>query len=446
MKLRKALGDGGWGWVPGVYFAEGLPFAVATCVSMVMFSSLGMSNSAMAFWTGVIGLPWSLKFLWAPLMDAHGTKRRWMLAAQMAVALCFAAIAFVFRSGGADGWLIACFLLTAFCSATHDIAADGYYMIALDSHAQAACSGLRNIFYKCAMLAGQGGLVMLAGALKSAGVPERSAWMWAMAGAAAGMVILFFWHLAATPVVERTRNRTEEEKDGCPPVRFAESFRSFFLREGAWRAVLFLFFYRFAEAQLGKMTVPFMLAPREAGGLGLTIEQQGMIYGSAGSCCFLIGGFFAGVAVARFGFGRCLWMMALALNAPDLFYVWLSFSQPSAAVSGVCIALEQFGYGLGYMAHILFMVQFANRSGAYKTSHFALMTGITILGMTLVGMASGVIQEGFARFGAAFGEGAGYRGFFLWICLCTIPSFLTVRLIRPVLDDRFGKKEENIAE
>ena len=188
------------------------------------------------------------------------------------------------------------------------------------------------------------------------------------------------------------------------------------------------------------MSVPFMLAERTSGGLGLTLEQQGTVYGLAGTCCFLLGGFLAGVAVSRIGFGRCLWMMATALNAPDLLYLWLSWVQPGIAVSGACIALEQFGYGLGYMAHILFMVQFANRSGEYKTSHFAFMTGLTILGMTLVGMVSGMIQELFARLGESYGPAAGYRWFFLWICVCTVPSFLTVRFVKPYVDARFGKK------
>ncbi len=437
MDLRKELTVNGWGWVPGVYFAEGLPFAVATCVSMVMFASLGMSNSAMAFWTGIIGLPWSVKFLWAPFLDVYGTKRAWMLTAQLVIALCFAVLALVFRAGASDGWLIACFVLTAFCSATHDIAADGYYMVALDSHAQAVCSGLRNIFYKCAMLAGQGGLVMFAGFLQRSGAAERSAWMWVMSSVSAAMLFLFFYHLFVTPAAERAAVVPEPGRGG---KRFAESFRSFFLRDGAWAAVLFLFFYRFAEAQLGKMAVPFMLADRTSGGLGLTLEQQGTICGVAGVCCFLLGGFLAGVAVSRIGFGRCLWMMAAALNAPDLLYLWLSWVQPGIAVSGACIALEQFGYGLGYMAHVLFMVQFANRSGEYKTSHFAFMTGLTILGMTLVGMVSGMIQELFARLGGDCGTAAGYRWFFLWICLCTVPSFLTVRLVKPYIDAQFGKK------
>lgn len=437
MNLRKELIVNGWGWVPGIYFAEGLPFAVATGVSMVMFTSLGMSNGAMAFWTGIIGLPWSFKFLWAPLLDAHNTKRAWMLTAQLAIALSFAALALVFRAGAPDGWLIACFVLTAFCSATHDIAADGYYMIVLDSHAQAVCSGLRNIFYKCAMLAGQGGLVTFAGFLHRSGAAERSAWMWAMAAASVAMLMLFFYHLFVTPSAERNTATAGSVRSR---TRFAESFRTFFLRDGAWAAVLFLFFYRFAEAQLGKMSVPFMLSARASGGLGLTLEQQGTIYGVAGTCCFLLGGFLAGLAVSRFGFGRCLWMMAFALNAPDLLYLWLSWAHPGAAVSGVCIALEQFGYGLGYMAHVLFMVQFANRSGDYKTSHFAFMTGITILGMTLVGMVSGTIQEQFARLGESYGSEAGYRWFFLWICVCTIPSFLTVRLVRPYIDAEFGRK------
>ena len=187
------------------------------------------------------------------------------------------------------------------------------------------------------------------------------------------------------------------------------------------------------------MSVPFMLAGRDAGGLGLTLSEQGTIYGVAGTCCFLLGGFLAGLAVSRFGFGRTLWMMAVALNAPDALYLWLSWTHPGVWISGACIALEQFGYGLGYMAHVLFMVQFANRSGEYKTSHFAFMTGITILGMTLVGMFSGLIQEFFTRLGASCGAETGYRLFFLWICLCTVPSFLAVRFVRPHIDAAFGK-------
>ena len=428
--------SGGWLWVPGVYFAEGLPFAVATSVAMVIFTTLGMSNSSMTFWTGVIGLPWSFKFLWAPFLDSRWTKRAWMLGAQFVLGLCFAATALTFQAEHpALPLIVALFLLTAFVSATHDIAADGYYMLALSTHDQAACSGLRNIFYKCAMLAGQGGLVLLAGRFQEAGYRASSAWIYPMAAVSAVLFLLFFYHLFTTPSAERSVSAESGTGSG-----FLESFRSFFAREGAVSAVAFLFFYRFAEAQLGKLSIPFMLAPRTEGGLGLTLSQQGTIYGVAGTICFLAGGFLAGLAVARFGLGRCLWFMALALNLPDLFYVYLSFHHPGLLPAAICIALEQFGYGLGYMAHVLFMVQFANRSGTFKTSHFAFMTGIAILGMTLVGMFSGHIQELFARLSVRLGAEAGYRCFFLWICLCTVPSFLSVHFAGKHLDAGFGKK------
>jgi len=427
----------GWLWVPGVYFAEGLPFAVATCVSMVIFTGMGMSNSAMTFWTGIIGLPWSLKFLWAPFLDSAWTKRAWMLSAQLMISLCFALTAFAFRMDQPPQILIvALFLFTAFCSATHDIAADGYYMLALDSHEQATYSGLRNIFYKCAMLAGQGGLVMLAGKLNDAGLPKNSAWMWVMFTASAATVLIFVFLLFLTPRRERRIVLSAEKSR----TAFSGSYRTFFLRDGAFAVILFLFFYRFAEAQLGKISVPFLLGARDAGGLGLSLSEFGSLYGIGGTVCFLLGGFLAGLAVSRWGFGKCFWGMALAMNLPDLFYVFLSYAHPPLAVSGVCIALEQFGYGLGYMAHVLFMVQFANKSGEYKTSHFAFMTGITILGMTLIGMFSGVIQEIFTK---SFARDAilGYRYFFWWICLCTVPSFLTVWFVRKSVDADFGKKD-----
>ncbi len=450
MKLCFGTESRGWMWVPGVYFAEGLPFAVATNVSIVMFTSLGMSNKQMALWTSLIALPWSFKFLWAPFLDTVWTKRAWMLSMQFLLACVFAFLAIGFHSGGGLPLIVALFFLTAFLAATHDVAADGYYMIALNPHDQAFYSGFRNIFYKCAMIVGQGGLVVLVGYLSDAkrcGLSLSSAWLYAMLMTSAAMLLIFLWHLAATPALEHARplkNSFGGEK------HFQASFRTFFSRKGAFYGFLFLLFYRFAEAQLGKMSIPFMLAPTHAGGLGLTLEQQGYIYGTAGALCFLCGGFLAGLAVSRFGFGRCFWGMALALNLPDVLYLILSFVHPGLFVSGIAIALEQFGYGLGFMAHILFMVQFAEQSGEYKTSHFAFMTGITILGMTIVGMFSGYLQEFFARTlpmylkevsfippGLCAGE---YRMFFLWICLATIPSFISVALVKPYIDSSFGMK------
>lgn len=437
--MYPSMRHSGWLWVPGVYFAEGLPFAVATVVSMVIFTGMGMSNSAMTFWTGIIGLPWSLKFLWAPLLDAHGTKRFWMLSAQLIMACCFALTACAFRmEQPAPMLIVALFFFTAFVSATHDIAADGYYMLALDSHGQAMYSGLRNVFYKCAMLAGQGGLVLLAGRLNAAGMTKNSAWMLALFAASAVSVLVFLFLLFTTPEPERGFSVSKEKKTGTVKV-FWDAYRTFFLREGAVSAVVFLFFYRFAEAQLGKISVPFLMGSREAGGLGLSLSDFGILYGTCGMICFLVGGFLAGLAVSRYGFGKCFLPMALAMNVPDLFYVLLAYCYPSLPVSGTCIALEQFGYGFGYMAHVLFMVQFAERSGEFRTSHFAFMTGITILGMTLIGMLSGSVQELFSDFSG--GDTAfGYRCFFLWICLCTIPSFISVFMVRSSINPEFGKK------
>lgn len=430
--------NSGWLWVPCVYFNEGLPFAVATVVSMIIFTGMGMSNSAMTFWTGIIGLPWSLKFLWAPILDAYGTKRAWMLSAQLLIACCFAMIACAFRmEHPAPKLIVALFFFTAFVSATHDIAADGYYMLALDSHGQAMYSGLRNVFYKCAMLAGQGGLVLFAGKLTDSGMPKNTAWMWAMFAVSAVSILVFVFLLFTAPA-ETVISAPGEKRRGAASV-FYESGKSFLLRKGAVSAVVFLFFYRFAEAQLGKISVPFLIGSRESGGLGISLSDFGILFGTCGMICFLTGGFLAGLAVSRHGLGKCFLPMALAMNVPDIVYVILSYTYPSLTVSGVCIALEQFGYGFGYMAHVLFMVQFAEKSGEFRTTHFAFMTGLTILGMTLIGMLSGSVQELFASISGG-NAALGYRCFFLWICLCTIPSFISVFLVRRNINPDFGKK------
>ena len=417
MKLRKALGGGGWGWVPGVYFAEGLPFAVATCVSMVMFSSLGMSNSAMAFWTGVIGLPWSLKFLWAPLMDAHGTKRRWMLAAQMAIALSFAAIAFVFRSGGADGWLIACFLLTAFCSATHDIAADGFYMLGLTEDQQAFFIGIRNTFYRVAMLTGQGLLVMLAGFLEEKTGRVPFAWSLVFFVLAGTFIGLALWHKHAMPLPSADRRRADV-RPWTILKGFGDTFVSFFRKPGIGMALLFMLTYRLGESQLVKLASPFLLDSPEAGGLGLSTGQVGFAYGTVGVIALLLGGILGGMALSKGGLRRWLWPMALAISLPNLVYLYLAYVQPeSVFLINACVAIEQFGYGFGFTAYTMYLILFSE--GEYKTAHYAICTGFMALGMMLPGMISGWIQEMI-----------GYQYFFIWVMVCCVPLFVILPFLK----------------
>ena len=428
MDLRGELTVNGWGWVPGVYFAEGLPFAVATCVSMVIFSSLGMSNSAMAFWTGVIGLPWSLKFLWAPLLDSRGTKRAWMLTAQLAVARRFAALALSFRAGAGDGWLIACLILTAFCSATHDIAADGFYMIALDSGQQSFFVGIRSTFYRLSSIFGQGVLVVVAGVLeeKTGNIPL--AWSLTIGLTAVIFTILTIYHSSALP---RPAGDSAVSTDGSGSAgEFAKAFASFFRKPGVWIAIIFVLLYRLPEAFLLKMVNPFLLSPASEGGLGLHTSLVGIVYGTIGVLALTVGGIIGGMAASRWGLRKSLWPMAACMTLPCFTFVYLSMAMPhNLVIISTCIAVEQFGYGFGFTAYMLFMMYFAE--GEFKTSHYAICTAFMALSMMIPGAVAGYIQEWL-----------GYTMFFWMVIICCLATVAVTSLVK--VDPEYGKIVKSI--
>lgn len=417
-----------WFWVPGTYFAEGGPYAVVAAVSAVLFKSLGMTNSAMAFWTSLLMLPWAIKPLWTPVLDLFGTKRRWILAAQFAMTLLFTLAALLMPLAGMTRLLVAAFFFLAFASATHDAAVDGFYLIALDEHDQAFFAGIRGTFYRIATVLVQGALVMLAGWIESRTGEIRTGWCVALAVAAVVMGALSLWHCRVLP--HPGADRPGQREPGRLSREFLDAFRSFFTRPGILPLLLFLLFFRVAEAQLGRIAIAFMQDPRSAGGLGMSVEEFGLLYGTFGTVALTAGGICGGLAVARWGFGRTLWPLVCTINLPDAVYVYLAEFQPQSLwIIGGCVAVEQFGYGLGYTAFMLVMVAAAESSGAYKTSHFAIMTGISILGLCLIGMISGRVQELL-----------GFAGFFRYVMLCTIPGFLvTIPVSRRIPRD-FGKK------
>ena len=410
-----------WRWIPTLYFAQGFPYAIVIAVSIVMYKTLGVSNTDVALYTSWLYLPWVVKPFWAPLVDLVGTKRAWVLAAQLVIgcALALAALALPL-----DHFLqasLAMLWLTAFASATHDIAADGYYMLGLPQHEQAAFVGVRSAAWRMAQIAGQGGLVYAAGRLGEATASVAVAWSIVLYIAAGAMLAIATWHgwvlprcAADRPVTHRTLG-----------AGFSESFASFFRKPGIGSILAFLLLFRLAEAQALKMVSPLLLDPRAAGGLGLTTAEAGIAYGTVGVIALTAGGLLGGWCIQRHGLARWLWPMALAMHVPNLLFVYLARAQPeSFGVISAVIAIEQFGYGFGFCAFLLYMVMVAE--GAHRTAHYALCTGFMALGMMIPGMASGWIQERL-----------GYADFFAWICIATIPSFIVVARVR--IDPRFGR-------
>ena len=419
-----------WRWIPTLYFGQGIPYVVVMTLSVVMYKNLGVSNAEIALWTSWLYLPWVVKPLWSPLVDLFGRKRAWIAGLQLAIgaALAMAALALP-----APAWFqltLAVFWLMAFASATHDIAADGFYMLALPERTQAAFVGVRSTFYRLAMIAGQGGLVVLAGALHESrgGTPADWAPAWAtVLGLLAGLfVAAAAWHAWALP--RPAADRPAPRRDGGTRAllaEFARVFGAFFRRPDIVRVLAFLLLYRFAEAQLLKLVTPFLLDPPAAGGLGLKTQEVGIAYGTVGVAALTAGGLLGGWFISRIGLKGALWPLVLAMHLPNTLYVALAAWQPgSLPLVSAAIAVEQFGYGFGFTAFMVFMLQVASGDGdaenPHKTAHYALCTGFMALGMMLPGMWSGWLQQQL-----------GYTAFFVWCCLATLPSFAAAAWIRP---------------
>lgn len=413
-------------WVPSLYFAEGLPYVAVMIVSVIMYKRLGISNADIAFYTSWLYLPWVIKPIWSPVVDLLGTRRLWILCTQLFIGAGFAAVALTLPGDAFFRYSLAAFWLLAFSSATHDIAADGFYILGLSDHDQAWWVGIRNTFYRAAMLTGQGLLVMLAGWLETSTGDNALAWSIVFYLVAGSFLVLAAWHGLVLPrPLKDTRRTVRSFRDLTSG--FVTTFVSFFKKPSIVVVVLFLLLYRFAEAQLVKIAAPFLLDGRDVGGLGLATEEVGFTYGTVGMLMLTAGGILGGFAAASAGLKRWLWWMVLAINLPNVVYLLLAWFQPeSLLIVNIAVGIEQFGYGVGFTAYTLYMLYVSR--GEHSTAHYAICTGFMALGMMLPGMASGAIQEWL-----------GYQGFFVWILLATIPSFLVVALIP--LDPSFGRKD-----
>jgi len=425
MADAKPISRNPWFWIPSLYLAEGLPNALAATVALILFQELGVPNKANTFWVGLLYLPWVLKPLWSPAVDILRTRRVWIWQMQLFLAVAMACLA---RSVNAVNFFplsLAFFGFVTLSSATHDIAADGFYILATSEREQSFFVGVRNTFYRVAMLCAQGPFIYYAAKLKAG--TGNVALGWALAFATmAGLFLLFgAYHGVILP-------RPNADAPGQPGSlakffkEFLDTFKAFFQKPGILALLSFLLLYRFGEAQLLKIAPLFLKAARADGGLGLTTEQFSVVYSTIGVIAMMAGGIVAGVLVSRKGLRAWIWPMVIIMHLPDAVFIYLSHARPlSLLLIASGVALEQFGYGFGFTAYMLYMIYIAR--GRHQTAHYAICTGFMALGVMIPGMWSGWLQELL-----------GYQHFFVWVILATIPSFLVVWFIP--LDPEFGMK------
>ena len=415
-----------WTWIPTLYFAQGLPYVVAMTVAVIMYKRLGISNTDIALYTSWLYLPWVIKPFWSPFVDMIKTKRWWIVTMQLLIGAGLAGVAFLipmpffFQATLSVLWLI------AFSSATHDIAADGFYMLALDTSEQSFFVGIRSTFYRLAMISGQGLLIILAGAMEKYTNNIRLAWSITFFVLAGFFVLFFVYHRFALP-----RPASDKLSDIKSPKQifneFGRTFASFFQKKGVGFAITFMLLYRLGEALLVKMASPFMLDAREIGGLGLSTEQVGIVYGTVGIIALTLGGIVGGIAASRKGLKYWIWPMALSITLPHLAYLYLSWFMPdNMLLINIAVAFEQFGYGFGFTAYMLYMIYFSD--GEHKTAHYAICTGFMALSMMLPGMIAGWLQEL-----------VGYNHFFIIVMICAIPTLALVPFLK--IEKEYGIKK-----
>lgn len=406
-----------WCWVPTLYFTEGLPNIIVAAVAAIMYKRMGLSNADVTFYASLLTLPWVIKPLWSPFVDIFSTRRRWVTTMQFLMAIGFAAVGFSMPGQLWFQFSTASFMAVAFLSATHDIAADGFYMLALSQERQSFFVGIRTATYRLAMIAGRGPLVMLAGYLETTMGDIPDAWAATFYIVSITLTILAAYHSLILP--HPASDKLHQRKSPSEVCReFIATFREFFTKPGIVTAVLFMLFYKLPEAMLTSMINPFLLDPTEAGGLGLGTGEVGIAYGTVGVVGLMLGGIAGGMVVSRDGLRRWMMPMAWGMSLTCVTFLWLSYTHASELIEVcVCVFIEQFGYGFGTTAYILYLIHFAK--GAKATSFYAIATGIMSLGMMLPGMISGWLQTLI-----------GYGLFFTLTMICCVVTILVAKAAR----------------
>ena len=431
-----------WFWVPTLYFAQGIPYFIVNNISVMMFTKMGVPNGEMALFTSLLYLPWSFKPFWSPFVDIIKTKRWWTITMQILMSIAFILLTLTIPTPSAEMMAsqstpismftitLLLFTITAFASATHDIAADGFYMLALPQNEQAAFVGIRSTFYRLASIFGQGVLVAIAGAIELSSQDIPLSWRITMLVTAVIFSATTLYHTFFVPRPDSDRSVLGAEKASAKAIfrEFGRTFATYFKKPGVLLAICFMLLYRLPEAFLLKLCMPFLVASREMGGLGLSTAEVGIVYGTIGVIFLTIGGILGGIFASRLGLKKSLWWMAACMTLPCLTFVYLAIGLPTnLVVISTAIAIEQFGYGFGFTAYMLYMMHFSE--GEFKTSHYAICTAFMALSMLLPGMVAGYIQEAI-----------GYVNFFWMVMGCCIATLIVTYFADKKIDPNYGKK------
>ncbi len=412
-----------------MYFAEGLPYVAVMTISLVLYKQLGLSNTEITFYTSWLYLPWVIKPLWSPFIDLIKTKRWWIVTMELLIGAAFGGVAFMIPT---SLWLqgtLFFFWVMAFASATHDIAADGFYMLGLDTHQQAWFVGIRSTFYRLATIFGQGILVMIAGNLQ---VIYRNSisysWSLMFYGVTGIFIALWLWHHYALPVPAEDAARNDVNVQTIWK-EFVNTIKSFFKKPQVTVGILFMLLYRMPEGLLAKVSALFLIDAAHNGGMGLSPQEYGLVQGTVGVIGLTLGGILGGICAGKDGLKKWLWPMVCAITLPDIVYVYLSYAlQSNLVVINVCVFIEQFGYGFGFTAYMLYLIYYSR--GQFKTSHYALCTAFMALSMMIPGLFAGALQEM-----------VGYRMFFIIVMMCCAITFVVTSFLK--IDPEFGKKEKD---
>jgi PAT family beta-lactamase induction signal transducer AmpG len=412
-------------WVPTLYFAEGLPFYAVNMMALIFYSRMGVSNVTITAVVSLLGLPWSLKPLWSPFLEMYRTKKFFVVTMELLGGTSLGLLALCLPLPAYFRYSVALLAVIAFCSSTHDIAADGLYIASLSSKQQAEYAGWQGAFYNIARFVSQGGLLILAGYLESR-MPVIRAWMIIFGSVALTLLVLSLFHARVLPsggVSRHSRSLAEVMET------FWDVVVSFFKKPHIWFLLLFVFLYRAGEGQVVKIGPLFLKAAREQGGMGLTTTQFGTIYGTFGTAAFIVGTILGGYFAAWLGLKRALLPLILVMNIPMLTYFYLSTVRPTSSVMITsAMSLEMFGYGFGFVGVMLLMMQ-EIAPGKYQTAHYAFANSLMNLGLIVPGAVSGWVQTKL-----------GYEHFFLWVLISTIPAMILARFVpihgpRPAMGD-----------
>ena len=447
-----------WFWVPTLYFAEGVPYFVVNNISVMMFTKMGVPNGDMAFFTTLLYFPWFLKGVWSPLVDVVRTKRWWIVTMQVLLTAIMVLLTLTLPHPSVDviqtgqtpisifTLTLVLFIIAAFASATHDIAADGYYMLAHSPSSQAAFIGIRSTFYRIASVFGQGVLVYIAGHIEKSTGDIPYSWRVTLGVSAVVFFLITIYHTFFLPHSDEDRPRQssaenvksiedgvqkgngKDAKSASNWSELAESFVTFIKKPNVLWAIAFMLLYRLPEGFLIKMCQPFLVHGTETGALGLSTELVGLIYGTFGVIALLAGGIVGGIVASKIGLKRSLWIMAACMTLPCLTFVYLAIYQPdNIVIISVALCVEQFGYGFGFTAYMLYMMYFSE--GEFKTSHYAICTAFMALSMMLPGFVAGYIQEAI-----------GYVNFFWMVMACCVATVAVTFIVRGQIDEQYGRK------